>query len=157
MRSDPRAARTEADERHEEAVTGGTYTMVVELADAVTITFGAAGERELRAGWYAYTGSALGAGGFSRVDRHRELARGERDVRHWHVDYLLAHTESGVETVVQSPSVDLECTIASCLAVMLEPIPGLGASDCHCNTHLAGAADREQVVDAVTDCHERAC
>ena len=68
-------------------MTGGTYTLVVSL-EATTLTFGAAGERSLRAGPHAYIGSALG-GGFTRVERHRELVAGERDTRHWHIDYLL--------------------------------------------------------------------
>lgn len=138
------------------AVTGGTYTLVVRLPDPASVTFGAAGERDLPAGWYAYTGSALGAGGFARVERHRELARGERDVRHWHVDYLLGHPASAVETAVRSAGVDVECSVAVDVAARLDPVPGLGASDCGCDTHLAGGADREQVVTAVERSHERA-
>ncbi|MFB6171306.1 MAG: DUF123 domain-containing protein [Haloarculaceae archaeon] len=137
-------------------MTGGTYTLVVALSAPATIAFGAAGERDLAAGWYAYTGSALGAGGFARVDRHRDLARGEREVRHWHVDYLLCHPESAVESVVRSAGVDVECAVARDLAARLDPVAGLGASDCDCSTHLAGGSDRGRVHEAVRRSHERA-
>jgi len=70
-------------------VTGGTYTLVLELDRADSIEVGALGEHRFPAGWYAYTGSAFGTGGFARVDRHYELAAGERSTRHWHIDYLL--------------------------------------------------------------------
>jgi len=70
---------------------GGTYTLLVELATDCTVGFGAAGERHLSAGWYAYTGTAFGPGGFARVDRHARVAAGHNDARHWHVDYLLGH------------------------------------------------------------------
>jgi hypothetical protein len=57
---------------------GGTYTLLVELPEGTYLEIGALGTRTLDAGWYAYTGSALGSGGFSRVERHLELAAGER-------------------------------------------------------------------------------
>ena len=76
-------------------MTGGTYTLLVELPECSTVEVGALGSLDLDAGWYAYTGSALGPGGFTRVQRHREMAVGERAARHWHVDYLLGDTAAG--------------------------------------------------------------
>jgi len=134
----------------------GTYTLVVSLDEDARIAFGAAGERGLAAGTYAYVGTALGPGGFSRVERHRELARGERDVRHWHVDYLLGHPASRVVTVVTSADVNAECGIAALLDGRLAPVAGLGASDCDCETHLFGPAARDPVVEAVRDAHDAA-
>ncbi len=75
---------------------GGTYTLLIALAKPATIAVGALGECEFSAGRYAYTGSAFGPGGFSRVDRHREVASGDRDVRHWHIDYLLGHPRTRI-------------------------------------------------------------
>jgi len=135
-------------------VTGGTYTLVVRLSAPATVTFGAAGEVDLAAGWYAYTGSAQGAGGFARVDRHHEVAAGEREVRHWHVDYLLGHPDTRIETVVRSPGADAECAVAR--AVDGERVAALGASDCDCDTHLVYGADREALVRAVRAAHGRA-
>jgi len=124
----------------------GTYTLLVALDAADTVRFGAAGDRDLDAGYYAYTGSAFGAGGLSRVDRHRELAGGERDVRHWHVDYLLCHPETRLVDAYTAENEDRECEIARRLTDALSPVPGLGASDCDCDTHLASAEDREEIV-----------
>ena len=70
---------------------GGTYTLLLSLPDPTTVAVGALGEFDLPAGAYAYTGSALGTGGFARVERHRRVARGDHDVRHWHVDHLTGH------------------------------------------------------------------
>ncbi|MFB6202789.1 MAG: DUF123 domain-containing protein [Halorhabdus sp.] len=134
----------------------GTYTLVIVLDEQATIEFGAAGERDLPAGGYAYTGSAFGASGFSRIDRHRELAVGERDVRHWHVDYLLGHAATAIDDVVRTVGGDVECTVASAIAAKTTPIDGIGASDCHCDTHLAYAPDRDRLRRIVVDAHERA-
>ena len=114
---------------------GGTYTLLVELREDAVVEVGALGEHAFDRGWYAYTGSAFGPGGFARVGRHRELAAGERDARHWHVDYLLGHPETALREVVRSSGVDIECAVARSLPE--GPVPGFGASDCDCPSHLA--------------------
>jgi len=129
----------------------GTYTLLVELREPATVEFGAAGVRDLTAGWYAYTGSAFGPGGFARVDRHRELARGERESRHWHVDYLLGHPDSRVADAVTTADADVECAVSETLDA--EPIAGLGASDCDCDSHLRFSPDREGLERAVRRAH----
>jgi Uri superfamily endonuclease len=133
---------------------GGTYTLVVTLPATATLTVGALGEHRLPAGGYTYTGSALGGGGFARVDRHRELARGERDVRHWHVDHLLGHPTTTVREVVRSPGAEVECAVARRLPA--GPVDGFGASDCDCRSHLARFEDAGAAVDAVRDAHAAA-
>jgi Uri superfamily endonuclease len=132
----------------------GTYTLLIELAADATVEFGAAGERDLPAGWYAYTGSAFGTGGFSRVERHRALARGERNARHWHVDYLLGTPESQVAEAVKSVDAKIECEVSRNLDA--KPIAGLGASDCDCDSHLRHAPEREELAGDVRAAHERA-
>ena len=130
---------------------GGTYTLVITLSEPATIEVGALGEHAFPAGWYAYTGSAFGAGGFSRVDRHRELARGERAVRHWHVDYLLGHPAASIETAMLTERKDVECAVAD--ALPSAGIAGFGASDCGCSSHLAYAEDRGTLLAAVERAH----
>ena len=130
----------------------GTYTLVLELPADATIEVGALGRHTFAAGHYAYTGSAFGAGGLSRVDRHRELAAGERQVRHWHVDYLLCHPESRLVAVVTTEEVDVECPVARTLGD--GPVAGLGSSDCDCPSHLAALGERP--VETVRAAH-RAC
>jgi Uri superfamily endonuclease len=131
----------------------GTYTLVVELAEPAVVKVGALGRRELAAGWYAYTGSAFGPGGFARVERHRELAAGERDARHWHVDYLLGHPAAAVDRVITTPGADIECAVAR--AIEGERIPAFGASDCACDSHLVYGPDRAALVWSVERAHER--
>lgn len=132
-------------------MTGGTYTLVIELERAETIEVGALGEHRFPAGWYAYTGSALGSGGFSRVDRHYELAAGERSTRHWHIDYLLGADAASIRGDVRSPDADIECTVAASLP--RAPIDGFGASDCDCDVHLAYATDGAELREAVSRVH----
>jgi Uri superfamily endonuclease len=137
-----------------EASPGGTYTLLVELAGDATLEVGALGEYRLHAGWYAYTGSALGTGGFARVDRHRELARGGREVRHWHVDYLLGHPDATIRDVVRTPGADIECPVARELP--RGPIAGFGASDCDCRGHLARFGDADAARTTVREAHTMA-
>ena len=129
----------------------GTYTLLIELPERATITFGAAGERDLDPGIYAYTGSAFGPGGFSRIDRHRRVATGDNDVRHWHVDYLLGHPGTRIAAVVRSADADVECAVSQRLAG--EPISGIGASDCDCDSHLVYCGSGSGIVDDVRRVH----
>jgi endonuclease-3 len=140
-----------------EDTAGGTYTLLVELAEPATVEVGALGAVDFPAGWYAYVGSALGSGGFSRVRRHRELAAGERETRHWHVDYLLGHAAASLDAVVASAGLDVECAVAGALsAAGRAAVDGFGCSDCGCDTHLAGAPARRPLVTAVARAHRRA-
>jgi endonuclease-3 len=134
----------------------GTYTLLVSLPGPATVEFGAKGSYDLDAGWYAYTGSAFGTGGLARVDRHRDLAAGERDARHWHVDYLLGHPETSVEAVYVTENEDVECETARRLADETGSVAGLGASDCDCDTHLAYAPSRDALAALLDDAHNRA-
>lgn len=131
---------------------GGTYTLVIEFASADEIQVGALGTRSFSPGYYAYVGTALGPGGFSRVDRHREIASGERDTRHWHIDYLLGHPHATIDTVRTTHDVDAECTLAARLVG--EGIPGFGCSDCSCESHLFYSAQRAPLLDSITSLHD---
>lgn len=115
----------------------GTYTLLLSLDAPVTLRVGALGERPFRAGWYAYTGSAFGAGGFKRVDRHRRLARADDGTRHWHLDYLLP--AATVRDVFTAEGAAIECEVARGLPG--DRIEGFGASDCDCDSHLVYARE----------------
>ena len=136
---------------------GGTYVLVIEVGERSTIEVGALGDRTFEAGAYAYVGSAFGPGGFSRVERHRELASGRRATRHWHVDYLLGHRATTLESVVTFPDADRECELAASLPG--EPVGDFGASDCACPAHLLAAPTAETVLEAALEAggvrHER--
>ncbi len=124
----------------------GTYTILLERETSGEIRFGAAGSRTLEAGAYAYTGSALGPGGLSRVKRHRAVYEGENETRHWHIDYLLGDPETGWVNVWTAP-VATECAIAGSLPG--EPVEGIGASDCSCSSHLQYSPNRRLLADAI--------
>ncbi|WP_226004319.1 GIY-YIG nuclease family protein [Natrinema salinisoli] len=124
----------------------GTYVLVIGVTEATTIEVGALGDREFTAGTYAYVGSAFGRGGFSRIDRHRELAAGDRETRHWHIDYLLGDSGTRLETAITFPDADRECELAGSLPGT--PVPDFGASDCDCGSHLLGPSDTDTVIDA---------
>lgn len=146
----------ESDGRGRGDDAGGSYTLLVELAETATVEVGALGDQRFKPGTYAYTGSALGAGGFSRVDRHRRTARGDHDVRHWHVDHLLGHGDVRIDRVVRSVGADVECAVADRLPA--GPIEGFGASDCGCESHLAAGAGRslDEFAALVREAHEAA-
>ncbi|WP_265108711.1 GIY-YIG nuclease family protein [Halosolutus halophilus] len=127
---------------------GGTYVLVIDVPEAIELDVGALGTREFPAGAYAYVGTAFGPGGFARVDRHRELARGSRDVRHWHVDYLLGQSETRLESAITFPDADRECELADRLPG--DRVAGFGASDCTCAAHLLAAPDAEAIREAAT-------
>lgn len=138
---------------------GGTYTLVLSNEASATVEVGALGPLEFGADWYTYTGSALGPGGFARIARHREVATGDREVRHWHVDYLLGHDASRIETVERSFGTDAECEIASAIESAIDSdvdatvVTGFGSSDCDCNSHLVGHASEARLADAVRTAH----
>ncbi|SEO87841.1 Uri superfamily endonuclease [Halogranum amylolyticum] len=135
----------------DEAAEIGTYTLVVDLPETATIDVGALGDCRFPAGGYAYTGSAFGPGGLSRVDRHRRVATGDHDVRHWHVDYLLGHPSTSVVAVVVTRGVDVECAVAQRLGD--GPLEEFGASDCDCESHLSFCRSVAALEDAVRQTH----
>ncbi|POG57206.1 GIY-YIG nuclease family protein [Haloferax marisrubri] len=116
----------------------GTYALVFDAPEA-TLEVGALGEHRLSDGGYVYVGSAFGTGGLRRVLRHRRVAAGDHDARHWHVDYLGGHPNVDLARVVCVTDRDVECAVATELASSLgsTPVDGFGSSDCSCDAHLA--------------------
>lgn len=133
-------------------MTGGIYTLVIELLERVTIEVGALGDRDFDPGWYAYVGSARGSGGFERVERHQQLAAGDRETRHWHVDYLLGHPQTCVDAVERTANVNGECRLASVLDG--DPVPDFGCSDCGCHSHLFYSPSRASLLASVVAGHK---
>jgi Uri superfamily endonuclease len=133
-------------------VTGGTYTLVTELPERATIEVGALGNRDFDPGWYAYVGSAHGSGGFQRVQRHQQLAAGDRDTRHWHIDYLLGHRDARIDAIERIPHVDGECQLAGALDGA--PVPGFGCSDCGCHSHLFYSPSRASLLASIVAGHK---
>jgi Uri superfamily endonuclease len=68
-------------------MTKGVYQLLIRLDTDETIPVGKLGTFAFPAGFYVYTGSAMG-GLDARIARH--LSRIKRF--HWHIDYLLERT-----------------------------------------------------------------
>ena len=127
----------------------GVYAIEVTLGQSEEITFGAAGDRALEAGRYVYVGSAPNTS-FARVDRHREVAEGTRDTRHWHIDYLLSSSYTEL-TDTWTATEEEECSLAKRLGrnSTVSEVGDLGASDCECNTHLFVLDEGRRLQDVV--------
>lgn len=130
-------------------VTRGTYLLVYDVPERLSLTVGAMGSVVVPSGGYVYVGSAFGSGGFSRIDRHERVASGTHDVRHWHVDYLGGHDSVRLVEDRRIGGRDVECLLAQRLTD--GPLDGFGASDCDCPTHLARYASVASAREAVTD------
>ncbi len=109
----------------------GSYLLHLRLDEPRRVSIGALGEFDLESGHYLYVGSAMGSMG-SRTSRH--LRRRKR--MRWHVDYLRAAADwASVYPIYAADR--LECRLAASLReIYREPIPGFGASDCACGSHL---------------------
>jgi endonuclease-3 len=113
----------------------GVYVLILKLDNDTTITIGELGTFNFKKGFYAYTGSARGTGGFKRVTRHFNVASGKNTTRRWHIDYLLPHMEVICAVTVPTDN-DMECAVAGKLSALLPAIKGFGCSDCSCSSHL---------------------
>ena len=106
----------------------GTYILVVSVAQMKKLEIGRLGTFDIIPGFYAYVGSACGAGGIrARVGHHLE----SRAVPHWHIDYLL-----GCAVPVQVWFAISDRKLEQDWAELLEqapffrmPIPRFGSSD----------------------------
>ena len=118
----------------------GTYVLVMWLSGPCSLEIGRLGTFAFRPGRYAYVGSALGPGGLgARLERH---ARREK-WPHWHIDYLLDRAVL-CEVWYLKTATRWECAWAGVLGKLPEvqaPVPGFGASDCACRSHLFFARD----------------
>jgi len=111
----------------------GIYTLILK-SEGADIRIGALGTLAIPGGYLIYVGSALGPGGLGRISRHEKAAHDGRRP-HWHIDYLLRHPSTRLIASVAAPTRErLECTLAD--AVAGTSIPGFGASDCRCRSHL---------------------
>ncbi|MDF1557714.1 MAG: GIY-YIG nuclease family protein [ANME-2 cluster archaeon] len=130
----------------------GIYSLILTLDEDKDITVGALGIRRFLAGYYAYTGSARGKGGFKRVMRHLAVAEGNNLTRRWHIDHLLPHTRL-VGVVLTCTDQDLECSISASIGFHTRTINRFGCSDCGCSGHLHMEKDINKLLKIVTNAH----
>ncbi len=117
----------------------GSYILVIELPEEQTIAISRPPNIHFPGGYYAYVGSALG--GFkARLNHHLQGAKRP----HWHIDYLLE--KASISSIILSETTErVECSIAQALERQLDAIPGFGASDCKCGSHLFFTTDERQL------------
>jgi Uri superfamily endonuclease len=113
----------------------GIYVMILKLDTETVIKVGKLGKFRFKKGYYAYIGSALGAGGFKRVTRHFNVASGKNMTRKWHIDHLLPCSEVVCAVLIPTEE-SIECSVASAVGEFYTGIPGFGSSDCSCHAHL---------------------
>ncbi|MFP3904427.1 MAG: GIY-YIG nuclease family protein [Armatimonadota bacterium] len=133
----------------------GAYILIISVPQEFTTRVGALGPLVFRAGGYAYVGSAMN-GLQQRVQRHLS----DDKKKHWHIDYLLE--DAAVADVVTIPSGRrIECELARKLSQLAASVPGFGASDCDCSSHLFYEPDvvqlREMVDEAVSHLRASKC
>lgn len=119
----------------------GTYALVLRADAQAPVTIGAKGRMRLQPGYYLYVGSALGPGGVrGRVAHHRRPAAHPR----WHIDYLRRRLPL-IEIWYANGRTRYEHRWARALNALAGvgiPMPGFGASDCSCPSHLYYFAER---------------
>lgn len=109
-----------------------SYCLLIKLKDNETVKIGKIGEIDFKKGHYIYIGSALNSLE-GRIKRH---LRNEKKL-FWHIDYLLASSNSIVEEVIFEKSGEKwECKIAREIAESGLVIKRFGCSDCKCDSHL---------------------
>lgn len=110
------------------------------------VEIGRLGLLHLEPGYYAYVGSALGPGGLrTRLGRH---LHGAGRV-HWHIDNLRAHA-APVEAWYSYGPWRREHQWSAALRSRSDaaiPLPGFGASDCRCDSHLFFFTRRPSLAD----------
>jgi len=119
----------------------GSYILIIRLNMDTTIRVGALGNQYFKAGYYAYTGSALNSLE-SRISRHLS----DNKKIFWHVDYLLQLSRVvGVWTIISDKR--LECGSAARYASLTASVKGFGSSDCRCPSHLFFSQEQERLED----------
>lgn len=121
-------------------VTPGVYLLLCRLPRTLQVTRGRRAWT-LRPGWYGYIGRALN-GLEGRLARHLQVHTGTAP--HWHVDHLLAHARVRDIQVQCSREAAAECALAATVKSWPQatPVPGFGAGDCSCGSHLVRFARR---------------
>jgi Uri superfamily endonuclease len=113
----------------------GTYALILSCASSARIQVGRLGTLQLERGYYVYLGSALGPGGLrARIAHHQKLSPRP----HWHIDYLRAHARlHSVWLWYEGRRHEHEWAGAmQRVKGATIPLPGFGASDCNCPSHL---------------------
>jgi len=118
-----------ASDRH------GSYALVFKCTVPFQVVTGKLGPIFISGGYWIYVGSAFGQGGLrARLTHH--LKPSHRP--HWHIDYIKSAMRL-VEIWTTTDTAKREhdwAMVFSTLNGASRPIPGFGATDCMCRSHL---------------------
>ncbi len=113
----------------------GTYVLILSLRRRKRLSIGKLGRFDFPPGYYAYVGSAFGAGGLAaRLEHHLAISSNP----HWHIDYLRTAARP-LELWVSDEWAKHEHTWAGLMNQLpgaSRPAPRFGSSDCSCASHL---------------------
>lgn len=112
----------------------GSYIVCLQLNKVTHVQIGKLGDHVFHPGFYYYIGSAFGPGGVAaRCKHHLNISTSPR----WHLDYLRRHGQVE-EILFNTETVHYEHVWARAFTQhnIDMPMPGFGASDCDCPTHL---------------------
>jgi Uri superfamily endonuclease len=138
----------------------GTYSLILSSSIEKLVTIGQLGTLFIKPGFYVYVGSAFGPGGLkARLNHHfNHTSR-----PHWHLDYLrpdlsvceIWYTYDRVRREHQWADLHAQSRGARV------PLPGFGASDCRCPSHLffytskPSGRNFSRKIHACFECHGR--
>lgn len=110
----------------------GSYLLVLENSEDITLTVSKLGDIHFQKGWYVYVGSALRALN-SRIKRHQK----KRKKRFWHIDYI-ASTVMKVKKVYPIRRLDrMESELARALGKISDGyVNHFGSTDAQDVSHL---------------------
>jgi Uri superfamily endonuclease len=115
--------------------TAGSYVFWFRLNTAKRRRIGKLGILVFARGMYAYTGSAMGSGGLrARLFRHCH----NQCNKHWHLDYL-SRAKIPQTIWFTGYAANAEHRLSDALQNApgyIGSMPGFGASDCNCSSHL---------------------
>jgi Uri superfamily endonuclease len=113
----------------------GTYALILSCASNARIHVGRLRTMQLQRGYYVYLGSALGPGGLrARIAHDRKPSPRP----HWHIDYLRVHSRlHGIRFSYDARRREHQwARVMRTVRGAKIPLPGFGASDCDCRSHL---------------------
>lgn len=116
----------------EEITNTGSYCLIINVKNRMYLKIGRKVKKYFPAGFYVYVGSAM-----NNPDRRIARYISTDKKIHWHIDYLLEHSQLVCIFRIDS-TVRLECGISNSIYLKSEATvtQGFGASDCSCKTHL---------------------
>lgn len=119
-----------------EAQDSGSYILILRIPNDITIAVGSLGHVFFPRGYYMYIGSSK-LNLTKRIERHLR----KRKKYFWHIDYLRDHAAACIALPIRSNAL-LEHDVASAISRIANwSVPGLGSSDCSCETHLFAMQD----------------